>query len=1546
MKKLLFFLLAIVLAFQVYAQNVQIGSGTSTQYFIPIRAYYGYTYSQQIIKSSEISASGTVTTGGTISKIRYYWDGSGDFSNSTQWKVYLGHTTKTSFLSSTDWVADTNLTTVFDSLITPPTSAGWFTIILQTPFVYNGTDNLILAVDENTPSYSNNDASFLSYSSTDCGLYYFEDYTNPNPSTPPSGTKTSSVSQVKLYFQEACATPENLNIATLNSNDVTVNWINGAFETQWNIQYKLTSDAVWTPINSISTKPYQITGLTPNSTYQIQVQSNCGSSVVSNWSDTLVFTTPAIATQLPFTSNFENTADNSNWQFINGTQVNKWFVGNAIDPITGLAVDTLGTSGSLYISRNANGDTNIYSGGSTSNSSKVYAFRDFFIPSGATEVNLEFDWRANGNAATYDFLRVYLVPTTATITAGAIPPSGLDISAQIGNYAGGVGEHWLSKKTNWQHAKFRITSTQFPNLGNNTWRLLIHWRNESTSGTMQPPAAVDNMTMNVITCSAPTALVSSNATINSVDLSWTETGTATAWNIFYKDVSSSIWSMTSATSNPFTLTNLNSSTPYQVKVQSNCGSDTSYASSESIFYTTCGTITSFPWNEGFEVDWTPAGNMGNSSSPYCWTNVNKGSGSSNYWQRNTSTVHSGSGSAAMYTDNSFQNNDWLITPIIALTGNQRLRFWAMNNSSNTYGELDEISIWVNNTTTLDTTGMGTYDSIPGFVKVFQTIIPDGPWAQYEVNLSQFIGNSHIAFVRKYTPNDGWNLRLDDVEVSNMPTCTKPDSLVVSNVLTNSADISWYDNNTANTLWNLYYKKSTDAAFTMVQVTSSPYTLTPIDPSTTYQVYIKTLCGAIESEATIIKTFITPCVPINALTALPWTEGFEGITATNELPNCWLATNLGTNTYTQTSDYGSYNRIAHSGTKSAYFDWGCNDYFYTPGFDLVAGTTYTFSYWYITDGESGWTTLKAGAYSAQNTTSFIQNVGNPVSNAVNTTYQQYVGTFTPTTNGVYYFGVNCQSTSNPWYLTVDDFRLEILNCSMPTNLTANNPTPTSFDAVWDAGTATSWQIEYKIDTATTWTKQMVSADSLNISGLTPNTNYQVRVAALCNGAVDTSLFATMNVLTPCLAITTLPYLETFDNYGTYSYSSWNNCWYRTSTYSPGSYPYIAGTNFSSPGSVYFYVSSGVNYYNLVCAPSIDPTIPINTLRVKFKMYNYSTSIPGVKVGVMSNPNDTSTFVQIGSIIGLTASSTWEDKEVSFASYTGTGTYIAFKCEGTATSSNSFNIDNVEISVIPTCAKPTNLTISNITTTAAELSWTNGNPTNSSWWLYTKLISATNYDSVLINMASPYQIQNLLPSSGYNYYMKTNCTTDVSEPTSVYSFYTACAPISSFPWIEGFESTWLPMMGVSNSPQPTNCWININGGASTSYLWRKANSTGIPAYQRTGTGSAQLYAYNNAMGDYLITPTFTLNGNQKIVFWAKGYSTSYGTYPENLWVKAFDETTNGALDAVSDTTLMTNIGFINDTNQFTWKEYEFPLTGLVGNYRLVFARDNNVGYYFHI
>ena len=104
------------------------------------------------------------------------------------------------------------------------------------------------------------------------------------------------------------------------------------------------------------------------------------------------------------------------------------------------------------------------------------------------------------------------------------------------------------------------------------------------------------------TCEAPTNVTASNITNNSADLSWTQQGDVTSWDVNYRVAGITDWNTSNTTTNPYTLTGLNENTSYEVQVIANCTNGLTSDPSAIITLTTVGindytldnTVTVYP----------------------------------------------------------------------------------------------------------------------------------------------------------------------------------------------------------------------------------------------------------------------------------------------------------------------------------------------------------------------------------------------------------------------------------------------------------------------------------------------------------------------------------------------------------------------------------------------------------------------------------------------------------------------------------------------------------------------------------------------------------------------------------------------------------------------------------------------------------------------------------------------------------------------------------------------------------------------------------------
>ncbi len=203
--KTMLVLMILLISLGLQAIDITIGEGTTTNLLLPIYPYYGYTYSQQIFYQSEINLPNS-----QITAVSFYWNGLSAAPNSSQnWTVYLGHTTLTTFETATSWIPSTNLTPVYTGPVNITAEAGWVTIQLPQPFIYNNTSNLVIAVDENQALYDGSDEYFLGTETAGINrsIRYYNDTTNPDPTAPPTGTLVAGYSNTKLTFQSLSPTP-------------------------------------------------------------------------------------------------------------------------------------------------------------------------------------------------------------------------------------------------------------------------------------------------------------------------------------------------------------------------------------------------------------------------------------------------------------------------------------------------------------------------------------------------------------------------------------------------------------------------------------------------------------------------------------------------------------------------------------------------------------------------------------------------------------------------------------------------------------------------------------------------------------------------------------------------------------------------------------------------------------------------------------------------------------------------------------------------------------------------------------------------------------------------------------------------------------------------------------------------------------------------------------------------------------------------------------------------------------------------------------------
>ncbi len=132
---------------QLFSQTTVTVANGSAEGPIPIYPYYNYGYGEIIYTQSQIANQGV------IDQIQFEWDGGA--AETRSWKIYMGHTSKTTYSSTTDWITTSGLTEVYDGTVSLNSSgsAYFLTINLENNFTYNNSNNLVVAIQDNTADY-------------------------------------------------------------------------------------------------------------------------------------------------------------------------------------------------------------------------------------------------------------------------------------------------------------------------------------------------------------------------------------------------------------------------------------------------------------------------------------------------------------------------------------------------------------------------------------------------------------------------------------------------------------------------------------------------------------------------------------------------------------------------------------------------------------------------------------------------------------------------------------------------------------------------------------------------------------------------------------------------------------------------------------------------------------------------------------------------------------------------------------------------------------------------------------------------------------------------------------------------------------------------------------------------------------------------------------------------------------------------------------------------------------------------------------------------
>ena len=1393
-----------------------IGSGTTTDGYLPFYGTYNYAYTQQIIDSADINAPAD-----TIFSISFNCVSAPTKTGTTgNIKIWLANTTKETFASNTDYVDPTTLTQVVEVPGTYEFTTGWNTFTFNTPFVYTG-GNLLVAYYEGVGDWTG--ITFYVHSTTGTkAIYHYNDtesnvtYTDPVNNTGTKGTK-SVVNNLKLNMNIptvncldviSCVAPDSLEISNVTASGADLSWVAGAAnQTAFIVEYKKVDETTWTAQNVTGTS-YTLTGLDQFSDYMVKVKANCGENdhstniegtfttsgncpnitnlEYSNVSNSTTLTWNAGGSETEWLVQFKPTSAGDNeWVSINVTAVSMTTFGGLIGNTDYEArVKALcGTDSSQWVT------VNFTSGCAPYSVPFEETFGAYSMPTCWTGEDFSF----NSGYSRATVADAYMITPPINIPSAGTTYLTFDVEA------GGTYTVLASYRGTRADRFAEIYSGQAGSRETVIIPLTDLYKGKATNFKIINGNGTQTFyNVKVNQCPfEPSNLNVSNVTENSLDLNWDADPQATNFEVQYgaKDFVLGTGTTLTATTNTVNITGLTYNEQYDFYVRTQCSDENS------------------SWVGPFTAKVEVAIIMGAQATATTCMGVLYDNGGA---------------------DGPYENNSNDVITIYPATPNSLIRL---------QGNYTMESPTYDNLTIYD----GTSTSATQLTQV-------GNSGTLDITASNAAGALTLVFHSDGSSTyAGFALNISCVPA---PTCGEPQNITLNAV---NSTLMW--NRSAwgtPTGYNVRYGLANESTYQEATVTDTFIVLNNLIMNTDYTFSVQSVCGSNETSDWVTVNLTTPCI-----VSLPYTNDFETFTNQSAAPDCWTKIGSGTIMMNNSTTY------AHSGSYAMKFSGALSNTVALPVFTAsnVLLTFYTRPESYtnsscgefdlgLVDAANNFTTLETYVYS-----DFSSNV------------QKSREIQIPAGSRI---AMRHRPTSTSWYWFVDDVNVsEVPTCGVPTvalNGTVITITPNS-----TYGTAQSYDIKIGdvIKNVTTTT-----VDLQPLFNLASSTNYSVSVRSNCGGTDVSVWTNAETFVTPCVAMTLPYYddFDNYAGSTTTAQQVMPNCWERKFTGTSTSYNAGVYNNslYSTSGintlRLYNYYTTNTTStaYGDLYAVLPEMNASLNTLMLSFNANTYNTTSTSYfcrfDVGVVTDPVNPETSFTPYQHINLTSGSN-QQLNIAFDNYTGTAGRIAFRMlendipDGYTAASgyNYLYIDNLSVTAISTCNIPS-LTVKGNTATITP-NTNGGTPASYELRIGTDTYTTT---STTVNLAQAFP--NLQYSTTYEVDVRANCGNNSMSDWSVpVPFTMPCAPMS-LPYFQNFDSY------TSSTSQSTmimaDCWDRtFTGTATTSYGWGIYTSSST-VYATSDISCLRLYNYalattatpSPAYGDaYAVMPQFTGNIN---------------------------------------------------------------------------------------
>lgn len=1371
----------------------------------------------------------------------------------------------------------------------------------------------------------------------------------------------SYVDDISVTIPSACKKPASLTATAASATSIDLSWIAKGEETQWNVQYSSNGGSSWTSVNNISTTvegtncTATLTGLTAQTTYEIQVQANCGGEQ-SDWSASAEATTLCDAQAIPWSEDFEGMSNGSSsspapdcWAYLglnggtypyaypynynDGTEYYKgtralFLVANSsadsyiILPAFAAPLNTLqltfshfeesvAQSGSLvvgYMTDITNASSFVaIDGGACTNANKKWTTDEEIslasVPAGVASTArlvIKFTHASTQYYSAIDDITVSELPDCPkpVLTATNVIFNGATI-----NWADGSSEKkWklqykATGDADWTDANggALIAASSFA----------LDGLTPGTAYQVKAQAECEGDWSNAVSFTpnyvAPTALQLDAKSANSATISWTANSGESSWTVQYKKSSDDDWTTVSdVTANPYTITSLTSATTYQVRVAAG-----SFYTSPIEFETDCETVTTFPWNENFE-------SRTENTIVKCWDNSASNASGTNYYKWG---VYTSSGNKMMRMCNYFVGQSGVTALINTPT-------FEIPNDGKEY----ELSFDYSHTATcgnfsikVSTNNGESFSSIEGasYAKGSGTsYTAPGDFTHATVSLADYSGQTIILqFFSNPNYGDG-AIFVDNIKIAEKPACANPSKPAISNVTASSAVVTWTSDASG---FALQYKKGEGEWQNATGTIESPYTLSGLDEQSTYTVQVKAICGVgNESEFVASDAFTTNC----AEKALGYEMPFDAT-----LDACWDNSVYGNssqwNISSESTNY--YMRYATNANIS------CYGVLQTPAIAIPADKETIARFQWQNTGASASLKVSVDGAEPEDVTTDLSNVTSGwVTKDIS--LSDYKGQTI-----VLYFRGEYDAAKNK-YLYLDDFTVIEKPCETPTGLAAA-ATSTGATITWTAaGDESQWNLHYReiAEPENAWTVVEDVTTGYAITGLEVGHNYEVQVQAYCDATHQSDWTASANFTPVCgAAPTNLAVSARTTNSATLTWEGVESAFALQTSLDGEAWEDAINVNAKTYDLTG--LSAGTTYYVRVqnhcggeyattsfttwCGVKDAAELPLNITNFTAVPECWEVSFKGEYSGIaggkicfygteeqmavlpaydidLNKLSVTFTYSLSG-----TADFGYLDEPNgafhAFASQPTSGVELNLAGEATGAKyiairyngSSSMLISGVQVRKTPTCNKPTDVTAVP-SVGSATISWTS----DAEAWKLQYKTGSEDWTEVAV-AGKPYEITGLAQGTNYKVRVQAACAgEELSDWSDEVTFTTNCASIDALPYYADFSEAL------------SSCWAVF--AQDESYYKPTVNT----AMQQLTMNGGKEGASNNVV----VMPPFSADlGNAVLSF---EYSCSTGANNAQLEVGYVTDKANVASFVAVETLAKSS----------SWVEARVPATSFGGNY----------------